>query len=167
MTSTCNSCTGFGNDISPEACNQNRINDVNGSLSFRFNGPTFGTPVITDENQSNLAVGPESEADIHFVTIPWAVLCSRTIGNENCDSQDLETVINIGVDKDGDMVLNGTEESLAMNIKILSSMEHFVNLEQQSSGIGEFEIYPGDEKVYLLNMVSFGDFPSYNGITFF
>ena len=157
VTSTCNSCTGYGASvttanggtlsISPEACNQSRINDSGGMLSIRFTGPTFGTPIITDSNKStNIAIGPESNTDTHFISVSWDVLCGSITGNPDCDSQDAEDTIYLGVDKNADMIFDGNEESLAINIKILSKMEDFVNMQVGANGIESFEVQPGDER---------------------
>ncbi len=168
-TSTCDSCTGWGDKLAPEACNAKRINDQGGSLSFEFRGPTYGTPVITDNDKTtNLAIGPDSENGTYYIAIPWDVLCEHIISNNNCDSRDGDGTIYVGIDKNEDGILGSEEESIAMNIVILSGMEGAVDMIRQENGIGEFKVYPGDKKVYLLDgMLPYGNFPYYNGTTTF
>ncbi len=178
--STCDNCT--GHVITEQrigSCNENRINDLGGSLSINFSKSSPGFPIITNrEKDTNLkpsvSEGEESSS-ASFISIRWNILCTYIVGNSNCDSDDAKGTIYVGLDADDDGMLSANEHSVAINITV-SNMEDVVDMQTTENGISEFQIYPGDGKVYLLDnetdvyddfeegMNVLGTFPSYKGL---
>lgn len=180
---TCNSCTGASNSpAGPESCNENRINDLGGSLTINFSRSGPGTPIVTNNDKSINLLQPSEEMEennaANYISVRWDVICSYIIGSGNCDSEDTRGTVHVGLDANNDNTLSSDESSVAIQI-IVSGMEDVVNVQSGVNGISAFQVYPGDEKIYLLDsetnvyedleegMITLGNFPSYKSITTF
>ena len=179
---TCNSCTGINNSNGPSACNENRINDLGGILTINFNRTGTGTPIITNSNKTmNLLPAlneDEENSRANYVSIRWDIICSYIVETSNCDLNEGREVVHVGIDQNDDNILDSNEASVAINI-IVTSMEDVVNMQTRADGIASFQVYPGDEKIYLLDSETdvyddfeegfevLGSFPAYKGVTNF
>jgi hypothetical protein len=169
---TCNSCE----DGQVQVCNPKRIYP---SLKLTINfiddaaqGRTLITETVTNQ-PLNLIAGESTTQVIiptggtHVAVITWGDLCAAldTNSGSSC-ATNFNKRIRIGVSNDG-TTFSGTTQDI--NIRLVNPSEAgdtVPTCDTATRGICEFSVYPGDEKVYLEEISSAGNFPSDSNVRF-
>ena len=173
------------------ACNQRRVLSRN-NLKIQFRSTSHqGEAVIADEDGIPIrsdSTNSFSANEQAVVEVTWNDICNaidpsqrfcETYNNNQNFDETMTFYVGINGENEGnanDNELNTNDDRLQIQIKVQNTMENVVNrcpdpnTEDQfagGNGICDFNIFPGDSKIYLQNIQVHNDFPnSTNGIHF-
>ena len=180
--STCNSCTTAGIATCTKTplcpCNQARIYD-NLILTIYFSNTTKdangnatttnGNILVTQQNSTTVlsTVNPNNGGT--SVQMTWASICAQVTNGGGGSCETLATTIpnasvslNFYTDANNDGQVSSGETATAINFRILGPDKDTYstfNATGTSDGIGAFEPYPGDGKVYIKDPQTSTSFP--------
>lgn len=157
--STCNNC-----EDSLKACNEKRIYpSLKLKIFFTYSEKISGSPTITefDKITSLPIVEDETKASngTGVIVLNWSSICNNAGSSGLCTSSSSKTYY-IGIKDSGGTFV---EDPAQIKIVILSPSDqdhNTVNACESSpspiNGVCQFQIYPGDEKIFFLNSDSGG-----------
>ena len=162
---TCNSCNS-STSASPTGCNFARIyTTLNLQISFALDDyEGQGYPAISINNQvfnNTPATTTYTKNQVATISVPWTTICGALSGNPDstCSSYSYDTSVAVGLGK-----TVGTIDStrLSVTIKVVPSsmgattdsvaLDCTTAASTANHGACDFEIFPGDEKAYILEV---------------
>lgn len=166
-TQTCNNCAADTLAV----CNTQRVYPA---LQLRIEfvdldaaGRTLITDTTTNNERVDLVDIESTENQIvpagntHVAVINWSTLCSQfSTGNLSDCTASFSRTLRLGVSENG---TNFSGTSLDFTVKLVNPSEAgntVTACDTATRGICNFSAYPGDEKVYLEDLESKGNFPS-------
>lgn len=182
---TCNSCNttsmaATACATSPRcACNTNRIydglimtisfsnstKDANGNVTTT-NGPIL---VTTSAATTTPISGFTSDPNGAFVQVSWSTICSLVGGGtgSTCDGlagANSTVSLNFYTDANRNGTVDSGETATAITFRMLNPGDNYSTFGTSASdGIGTFDPYPGDGKVYIKDPQTSTSFPSLGG----
>lgn len=191
--STCNNCydNGGAGDARLIACNPSRILDTT-RLQVTIVSDTVesGTPLITTTANTAIpvAVSPSTVAkgQAGTYTVTWLSICDALDEDNDYSGCEIDPgvaltgTLKVGIDKDGDGKLSGSEDDAkdvtftvhkgftdALGSDVSTMAEVDCSPEPEAfKGICRFDISPGDKKVHVRQLKAAANFPQSTGIKF-
>lgn len=179
--STCDSCANTSNFET--ACNQKRVHgDLVLKIKFKSD-EVDGVPEIGDSSGNDASItldssnttGNLSKNNEHTVAVLWSSLCSSSTVNSdaNCQTDSTSSTITVGVDgnSDGDLA-DSEDDNTSITIVVKRTIDATtLHCDDASistgSGICNFEVFPGDEKVFIKQADAPTSFPTGNNPNFY
>lgn len=169
-TGTCNNCESTARESTARACNPNRI----------YSNTQFHVDLISDSASGVVRVYYKDDSELRLrdtynssagtttrLSIEWRDICDASDkGGPNCDTNS-NVRLTIGVDGNDDGDLSDSEDDTAYIQFFITKPEDSITIdtvggcnEQATNGVCDFNIFPGDEKIYI-DSVEFGQ-PNFN-----
>jgi hypothetical protein len=168
---TCNNCPLASYD-SP-ICNQRRIDPTATTLVITFYSTTIanaGTPLLLDANSLVL---PNSGPSVNganqstYVSVPWSQICGSAVSGDSTCSANGQGELTIGLDGNQNNILtDSTDDSTTITLTIYGPSTSTDQTQVDCStatgtaGICNWQAFPGDQRIYLINPVPAPNFPN-------
>lgn len=174
LYSTCDSCaslTGFA------SCNQTRIyNGLILKISFQTDSIENGVAFLKDSDGTALTYSTtpssKSKSQVHTIEVTWQNVCTAIGTGTTCEAVDLQGSLTLGVLSDAD----GTStDTLSVSLRVhdpdtgntgeYDTIEACTAASVTTGGICDFQVYPGDAKVYINQLGQSTGFPTSGNVT--
>jgi hypothetical protein len=176
-TCTDDVCDSCANAVGLTACNRARINP-NGYLTITFKSDSAsGYAMIVDPENTSTPLNDDysyttySSNSTATVNVLWSKIC-QNLNNTSTDcSIDGEETFTVGISGSDDStsvdsdLADSADDTFQIQIKVHGTIPDTATT--GDDGLYTFELFPGDKKVYLKDVVSSGNFPnSSTGLNF-
>ena len=162
---TCNSC----DEDTLAVCNTQRVYP-NLKIRIEFKDEDSEGKTLVKETTKNVVVTLDSETTTddnsvsagnnHAALITWSTLCSILNENDSGCANSFSGKLSIGTSDDGSD-FKGTTQDITIKLVNPSEAGNTVDTcDNATRGICNFTAYPGDEKIYLEDLESKGNFPN-------
>jgi hypothetical protein len=162
-SSTCNSCDGS----SLTTCNEKEIGDDT-ELKIRFSSDSSGGTAkltLTDDSSAIGSTDSVSEGETAEIIVDWSDICDTIEAGQPCTAVDGEKTLRLAFDSNDDGTFEDTK-NVTFIVRSALAADDLVS-DPGNDGVYDFKVSPGDEKIFVTDVASQGDFPNYsNGGTF-
>jgi hypothetical protein len=170
-TSVCSNCV-----AARTACNDHRVlPTVEFSFTIESDKATAGEPLVLNESNGVVTSTSTSTAgNKATVKILWADLCKAASDDAACTTGGTHT-LKVGFDGDGDNQFTTTtgtspDDNVTVNLVVskptAGNIDTITNCNTAGTGVCGYELFPGDEKIYIIDLEKPDGFPTVGSTKF-